>query len=727
MPEQLTLADATSFQWPAPQVIRTLSGWQFELRCELVQTEERLHAMRDVLVRCEDIVYDSETSGLSPRLGARICGHGLAAVTEPNVVSAWYTPVRHIGGENEAQAQLTPELVAPTMREILAVSGRCGFHHAKFDVAQLRADEIPVGRTVEDTSIDAVIDNENEPSFALKVLADKYCYKGARSEEKALQDWMRADARRLGIPYRKRRRGDNTVEDVLQEPTYLERFGYARTPLQLCGVYACKDVAYTLYLWLVKFAHVAKLYAPLHKREHRISQILHKMEWAGLPMNEALVRDAHDRSAAEVTHWLGECRRLSGLPGFEGTDNELRRLFYERLRLPVMRRTSGGKGKKTEGKPSVDKVARKLLAKAYPEHAGLIDATIHLARARKIHSTYTGSFLRFLSQEGRVHPSYNQLEQRDSGGVPVTGRLSSAEPNIQNVDNKPMHLHKCLCPECIAEKVGAVQGKPDIIHIREFFTVPEGFIRFYLDFSQIELCTLTWLCQDPTLLRAYREGLDVHQIIADELDIKRAIAKQVNFGNSFGMTKVGLALRLPGYYDDPEGTEAYAEQVLERYFARYSRILAFRNKFATDMRRSGCKFESPFNRWRRIPTINSHKQWERSRAERMMMSSIVSGMAADVMKEAMIRCDDILVERDDGSEMVQTIHDELVFDTPAKPGWAALLVKLVRTMEHCPLMTDPPDGREGVKVRVSAEVTRTTWKDKREVQILDDDTMRWAA
>jgi DNA polymerase-1 len=692
-----------------------------------VQTEPELHAMRDLLTQCTDIVYDSETSGLNPRMGARIIGHGLAAVTEPNVVTAWYIPVRHVGGENLAQRQLDPRLVAEALRLVLAGPGRCGLHHAKFDVAQLRADGVPLLRDIEDTSIDATIDNENERSFSLKSLAAKYCLESARDEEQALEDWMRADARKLGIPYRKRKRGDGS--ETLEDPSYLERFGFARTPLHLCGAYACRDVFYTLYLWLVKYSHVRKQWPELWEREHRVGQILHKMEWAGLPVDEQLIRDSHDLAREEVEYWLAECKRLSGRSGFQGTDGELRRLFYEELQMRPLRFTKGGKS--NNKLPSVDKVARKLLAKKYPRHKPLLEATMKLARARKLHGTYTGSFLRFLSPDTkRIHPSYNQLERKAEGGIPVTGRLSSADPNIQNVDKQPLHLHQCRCEECVRAMTGATLvpvGAPAIIEVHRYFTAPEGFIRFYLDFSQIELRTLAWLCQDPVLLHAYANDLDLHQLVATQLGIKRAVAKQANFLTVYGGSQKALGLKLPGYYDDPDGTEAFAERVLQAYFRRYARILEFRDSFARSMRRNRNMFVSSFGRPRRIPTISAHQRWARERAERMMMSSIVSGTAADIMKESMIRCDDILVARNDGSEQVQSIHDELVFDTPLRPGWANLLIQLVRAMEDWPQFSQPADGRRGVPIKVNAAVTTTTWKAKREVEVLDNGELRWAS
>jgi DNA polymerase I-like protein with 3'-5' exonuclease and polymerase domains len=192
------------------------------------------------------------------------------------------------------------------------------------------------------------------------------------------------------------------------------------------------------------------------------------------------------------------------------------------------------------------------------------------------------------------------------------------------------------------------------------------------------------------------------------------------------MTEIGLALRIPGYYDDPEGTREYAKSVLKAYFEKYRNIRLFKDAAADRMRANGNLFVSPFGRPRRIDLLSADESWLRERGERQMMSSIVSGTAADLMKESMIRCDAILKANELGAKQVQTIHDELVFDVPNKPGWAGLLVKLARTMEDWPMFSEP-DDRVGVPIEVSADISTTTWADKRAVQILPDDTIRWAA
>lgn len=686
-------------QWPVREALRTKAG-MVQIGYTLVDTREGLEAMVRAL-EGKVVAHDTETSGLNPHLGARVCGHAFACFTEPRSIHTWYVPIRHIGGHNETEAQLSPVLLSQAVGTIWQFAERLVFFHGKFDWAQCRADGAVFSRSYlyDDVATLATADNENEWSFALKNLANRYCTPDAASEQKQLENWMREDARKLGVPYRTRRR---EREGILGEPSYIERFGYSRTPIRLCGLYACKDVFYTLYLWAFTYDKARAQWSTVIGREHQVQRLLHEMEWNGLPVDVDLIRDTHDRCHKEYAHWLAQCRAITGDASFTGSDPEVRTLLFQKLGMKPPKQTK-------KNQASVDREARGILARQYPDYAPLFHALDKLSRAQKLDTTYTGNFLRYVSPKNRIHASYNQIERKAEGGVPVTGRLSSADPNMQNIDNRPVTL---------------VDGST--VEIRRYFRVPEDHIRFYIDFSQIELRVLAWYCQDPVLLHCYQQGLDVHQIIADQLGIPRKVAKQVNFGNSYGMTEIGLALRLPGYFDDPEGTRRYAKRVLEAYFARYKNIRLFRDAAAAEMIKNGGLFVNPFGRPRRIPTIASTERAELGRAKRMMMSSIVSGTAADLMKESMIRCDAIGQHPDTPALCVQTIHDELVFDVPLQSAWATTLVKLVRAMEDWPMFSNPPD-RQGVPIKVSAELSTTTWADKRGVEILEDNTLRWAA
>ena len=691
-----------AYPWRSQETIKLRDGNRWRLRSILVQDPHALARMFEQTRDADWLVYDSETSGLNPHLGARICGHALAIQTGEYEVTAWYVPVRH---RATTEAQLTPEDVNATVAGIVAYRvGKILGHNLKFDVNMLRADGIRVLRTWHDTSIAATTHNENERSFALKKLGDRYCYSGAAAESEQMDDWMRRDAKTLRLNFKKR--GKSTP----QELSYLERFGYSRSPIRMCGQYACKDVFLTFLLWM-RLKHTTVQFSQVYTRDMEVSKHLHEMEWEGLPVNVQTIRDAQSDIRKEGEYWQDRVRVLTGDPYFDVTDANLRRLFFDTHKMIPPKFTESGLA-------SVDREARMLLVKQYPPHAPLLLAVDAQSKSRKIESTYASSFLRYVTDEMKIHPSYNQLEQRDEGGVPVTGRLSSANPNIQNIAKKPYHLMTCGCKKCV--EIGHAPGSLATVSVRRYFTVPKGWLRIFIDLSQIELRVLAWLSRDPVLLDCYANGLDVHQITADEVTGgDRDIAKQVNFGNSYGMTAVGLAKRLTYYADDPHRALKDAEKYLTKFFETYAGILRFRTWLADKMRANGNMFISPFGRPRRIPTIASSDEKERARAARMMMSSIVSGTAADMMKEIMLRCG-IIIEREGWStKLVESVHDELIFDTPIE-GCGDVIPKLHAEFERWPMFE-----RGGVPILASVDVSTTTWEDKRAIEVVEGG-FRWA-
>lgn len=713
-PMRMTLpgVEVDRFDWPDERVFRFKGGRYVTLKYTLVHTVDQLEEMRSVAKRARRLFYDTETSGLNPHKGARIVGHALGVPVAPDVFRAWYVPVRHW---NPYREQLAPELVAPYVADALdneqhTVTG----HHLKFDESMAKADEILIRRVRHDTAVQATIYDENAPRFGLKPLADYHLFKGASAEEEDLTEWLRRDARSLKMNYKKPTKGDPL------RPTYLQRFGYARSPIKLCGSYACHDVFYTWGLEETFLPHVLEKYRQVYERDMAISQFCHWMEWRGLDVNPDEIQRAYEATTAEVEHWLGEIRRLTKDPAFEIKASSLSALFYDQLKMEPPKFT------KKDNKPSTDLEARQLLEKKYPEHGELMKSISRHAKAEKLRSTYTIAFLRHVTPERKIHGSYNQIERKEEGGVPVTGRMNSSDPNLQNITKKPIHLYNCLCEKCIASALKEGRkltlGQECILSVRRYFIIRKGWLRAYIDLSQIELRVLAWLSQDPKLLWCYANDLDVHQITADEVTGgDRDIAKQVNFGNNYGMTEIGLAKRLTYYAEDPDRALVDAAVYLKQFFVTYAGIPPYKRKLANHMRRNDDMFVSPLGRPRRIPLISSTEIWERERAERMMMSAAVSGLAADLIKEIMIRCGAMLERDHPQVEIAQAIHDEIAFDMPIK-GCATVLPKLM----HC--FTDWPmfEGG-GVPIKASCEIATTSWEDKRELAFLSDGTFKLSA
>lgn len=697
--------EETVYSWRKQETVKTRDGKRWVLKTVLVQDPHALEEMAAQLRTAEYIFGDTETSGLNPHLGARVCGHVMGARTGDWEFTAWYIPVRHLA---TSEVQLDPQQVAPVIAGIF--SYRAGYlvgHNLKFDANMWRADGISIGRKWHDTVVASIIRNENEKSFALKNLGEKYCYHGAGEEAATMDDWMRRDAKRLRLKFKKR--GKRTPDEL----TYLERFGYARTPIRMCGLYACKDAFLTFLMWM-QVEPTTRLHERVYSRDMGVGKHLHEMEWTGLDVNIETIRKSQEEIHTEVEYWLGQTRYLIGDAHFEIKDSNLRKLFYEQLKMDPPKVTESGL-------PSVDKEARMLLQKQYPPHEPLIKAIDSWARCNKIESTYAHNFLRYITPVGKIHPNYNQLEQRDEGGVPVTGRLSSANPNIQNIAKKPYHLMACGCKKCVKDR-GATPGPELTVSVRRYFTVRPGWVRVFIDLSQIELRTLAWLSRDPILLDCYANDLDVHKITADEVTGgDRDIAKQVNFGNSYGMTEIGLAKRLPYYAERPKEAIRDAAEYLKKFFETYAGILRFKAWLAAEMRRNHNMFISPLGRPRRIPTIASYDDIERARAERMMMSSIVSGTAADMMKEIMLRCGKLIEANTWPVEIKQSVHDEIVFDMPIE-GCSTYIPALHYQFCDWKMFEDG-----GVPIRASCELSITTWEDKREIEILDGGGFRWAA
>lgn len=705
--QQLSLAGTDP--WVEREVVTPRSGRPLELVYHLVRVEPQLADMVSTCSAARDISHDTESSGLTPALGARATGHSLACQTRSASegalaeISMWYVPVRHV---LETEPQLPVELVSEAVRAVLYSPGRCGWAHAKHDWAMLRADGVypATTRQCHDVLTLASVHNENEPDFRLKSLAEKYAFEGAREDARALSAWLREDARALGMKFEHRRRDE---EGELDEPSYLERFGYARSPAGLCGRYACRDVLYTLYLWLVAFADIPARYPQVYARDMALARELHEMEWGGLPLDEPLVRQTYEQTGLEINYWLDKVREFAGMPDFGATDDELRELLFTTKGLVAQKWTGGGQGKRRQA--SIDREARELLRHKYPEVAPLLTALGKLSDARKYHGTYGAGILKYYSHAtGRIYPAYNALERRERG-APRTGRLSSEKPNAQNISR--------------AAKIGQERGEPFEVAPMRYFLVPEGCVRLYADFVQIELKKLAWFCQDPNLLSAYPpEGpdRDVHQITSDLLSVERnPTAKQVNFLTIYGGTEVALSQRLgERYYKDPEGTRAYAADVIERFHQQYPAIRAFERAFAARARKNNCAFVNPFGRPRRIPDLVSPEGWRRAAAQRQMMSSIVSGTAADLMKESMLRCGGYLRERSPRSGLVQSIHDELVFDLE-RARWRELTSDIRALMQDWPMFSAAGPGGygQGVGIRVSCKVVGPggRWPDKREL------------
>lgn len=326
---------------------------------------------------------------------------------------------------------------------------------------------------------------------------------------------------------------------------------------------------------------------------------------------EALEREAHDMA--------GEVFNLS-------STKQLQEIFFEKLGLPVLKKTP-------KGQPSTAEPVLQELALDYPLPALIME----YRGLSKLKSTYTDQLPREIDQgTGRIHTSYRQA-------VAATGRLSSVDPNLQNIP------------------IRTDEGR----RVRRAFVAPPGTRLLAADYSQIELRIMAHLSQDAGLLDAFAQGLDIHRATAAEVfgesietvqDDQRRSAKAINFGLIYGMSAFGLANQL-GI------SRASAQEYIDLYFDRYPGVQDYMERTRSFAADEGY-VETLFGRRLYLPEIKASNYMRRQGAERQAINAPMQGTAADIIKRAMVTVDRWLTDREPASRMIMQVHDELVLEVP---------------------------------------------------------------
>ncbi|HSC99947.1 MAG TPA: DNA polymerase I, partial [Casimicrobiaceae bacterium] len=359
-----------------------------------------------------------------------------------------------------------------------------------------------------------------------------------------------------------------------------------------------------------------------------VREVLFRMERTGV-LVDADVLNAQGRDLGERVNALEqEAHRLAGTPFNLGSPKQLCEILFDRMKLPVRKKTA-------TGQPSTDEEVLQELAADYP----LPKLLLEYRALSKLKSTYTDKLPTMVnSRTGRVHTTFSQT-------TAVTGRLASIEPNLQNI---PIRT-------------------PDGRRIREAFIAPPGHALLSADYSQIELRIMAHLSEDPALLRAFKEGDDIHRVTAAEIfgvppaDVtadQRRYIKAVNFGLIYGMSAFGLATQL-------NIERSAAAQFIERYFTRYPGVAAYMQRTRELAREQGY-VETVFGRRLFLPDIRAASGPRRSGAERAAINAPMQGTAADLIKLAMIAVQRYLDEAGLGTRLILQVHDELVLEAPAE-------------------------------------------------------------
>jgi DNA polymerase-1 len=423
--------------------------------------------------------------------------------------------------------------------------------------------------------------------------------------------------------------GETTISftDVAGKGAFQLTFN--QVPLEEAAPYAAEDADITLRLHQVLWPELRK-HASLEKVFNDIElpllPVLSRIERTGALVDGTLLFQQSNELAKRLGELETEAWDLAGQQFNLASPKQLGEILFEKLEIPVLKKTA-------KGAPSTKEEVLQELALDYPlpkvllEHRGLA----------KLKSTYTDKLPTMINpQSQRIHTSYHQAGT-------ATGRLSSSDPNLQNIP------------------VRTSEGR----RVRQAFIAAPGCKMVAADYSQIELRIMAHLSEDPSLLKAFAEDQDIHRATAAEVfavateqvtaDMRRS-AKAINFGLIYGMSAFGLARQLN------IGRKQAAEYI-ELYFQRYPGVQAYMNNIRHTAAEQGY-VETAFGRRLYLPEINSRNGMRRQAAERTAINAPMQGTAADIIKLAMIHVDDWLQNSNLQSRMIMQVHDELVLEVP---------------------------------------------------------------
>ena len=537
--------------------------------------------------------FDTETTGLD-YMSAEIVGVSFCIESG----DAAYVPLAH--DYPGAPEQLPRALVLERLKPLLEDHARAKLgHHAKFDTHILANHGIRLAGVRFDTMLESYVLNSVATRHDMDSVAERY----------------------LGI---------RTIhfEDVAGKGA--KQLTFNQVPLETAGEYAAEDSDVTLRLHRVlrplleAEPRLVTLYDSL---EQPLQPVLQRMERGGVLVDREFLRALSVEFAGRLGELEKAAHEAAGGPFNLESPKQLQQILFERLGIPVVRRTP-------TGQPSTAEDVLEELAASHPLPRLILD----FRGLAKLKGTYTDSLPEQVNAHtGRIHTSYHQA-------VAATGRLSSSDPNLQNIP------------------IRTLEGR----RIRQAFVAPPGRVLLAADYSQIELRIMAHLSGDEGLLRAFAERRDVHEATAGEMfgvqpdavtpDQRRA-AKAINFGLMYGMSAFGLAARL----DIDRGSAA---RYIERYFERYPGV----RRYMDDTRRIAAAqgyVETVEGRRLYLPEIRSRNKQQQQYAERAAINAPMQGTAADIIKRAMLAVDGWIERERAPATLVMQVHDELVLEVDA--------------------------------------------------------------
>jgi len=562
-----------------------------ERHYDTVQTWEQFDAWLAKINAAELTAFDTETTALDPMLAQLV---GISLSVQAN--SAAYIPVGHRGPDHPEQLP-RDEVLAKLKPWLESADHKKVGQHMKYDEQVLANYGIAMNGIEHDT------------------LLQSYVLESHRTH-----DMDSLALRHLGIKTIK-------YEEVAGKGA--GQIGFDEVALAQAAEYAAEDADITLRLHQALYPQVAAdegLQRVYRDIEVPTSRVLRKMERTGVLIDAEKLRLQSNEIATRLIELETDAYTLAGGEFNLGSPKQIGQIFFEKLQLPVVKKTPSGA-------PSTDEEVLQKLAEDYPlpklllEHRGL----------SKLKSTYTDKLPRMVNaQTGRVHTNYAQA-------VAVTGRLASNDPNLQNIP------------------VRTAEGR----RIREAFIAPPGHKLVSADYSQIELRIMAHISGDASLLRAFAQGEDIHRATAAEIfsvtplevsSDQRRVAKVINFGLIYGMSAFGLAANL-GITRDA------AKLYIDRYFARYPGVANYMDETRLSAKSKGY-VETVFGRRLWLPEINGGNGPRRQAAERAAINAPMQGTAADLIKMSMIAVQNWLEASNTGTRMIMQVHDELILEVP---------------------------------------------------------------
>ncbi|WP_313454742.1 DNA polymerase I [Pseudomonas sp.] len=564
-----------------------------EPKYETVLDQARFDAWLQKLREAPLFAFDTETTSLDAQQAQLV---GVSFAVEPH--EAAYVPLAH--DYDGAPAQLDREAVLLALKPLLEDPAKAKVgQNAKYDINILAngSPAIHMRGVAYDTMLESYVFNSTATRHDMDSLAQKYLSHSTI----AFEDIAGRGAKQLTF---------NQIH------------------LDKAGPYAAEDADITLRLHQALQARLAQtpsVQTVLMDIEMPLVPVLAKIERQGALVDAALLQVQSGELGVKMAELEQRAYSLAGEQFNLGSPKQLGAILYDKLGMPVLSKTA-------KGQPSTaEAVLDELAEQGYP----LPEVLMQYRSLSKLKSTYTDKLpLQINPRTGRIHTSYQQA-------VAATGRLSSSDPNLQNIP------------------IRTAEGR----RIRQAFIASPGYKLLAADYSQIELRIMAHLAKDEGLLHAFRNDLDVHRATAAEVfnvaleevsNDQRRSAKAINFGLIYGMSAFGLAKQIGV---DRKQSQDY----IDRYFARYPGVLAYMERTRAQAAEQGF-VETLFGRRLYLPDINAKNPALRRGAERTAINAPMQGTAADIIKRAMVNVDNWLSESGLDARVILQVHDELVLE-----------------------------------------------------------------